>query len=114
MGIQINRYTFFGAIASLIGVAITAWLSPHTVAAMMSPASFGMGQGELLVGISAILLAIANLLTKIYLKIVPLGIFSVVRTGIGTIVFFIIAQILYGPHHFMDVFSPFCGMGDDL
>ncbi len=107
LGIQINRYTFFGAIASLIGVAITAWLSPHTVAAMMSPASFGMGQGELLVGISAILLAIANLLTKIYLKTVPLGIFSVVRTGIGTIVFFIIAQILYGPHHFMDIFSPF-------
>jgi drug/metabolite transporter (DMT)-like permease len=74
---------------------------------MMAPASFGMGQGEVLVGISAILLAIANLLTKIYLKTVPLGIFSVMRTRIGTIVFFILAQILYVPHHFMDIFSPF-------
>lgn len=107
LGIQINRHTFFGAIVSLSGVIITALLSPHTVAAMMSPGSLGMGQGEVLVGISAILLAIANLLTKIYLKTVPLGIFSVMRTGIGTIVFFILAQILYGPHHFMDVFSPF-------
>ena len=107
LGIQINRYTFWGAIASLLGVIVTAWLSPHTIAAMMSATSFGMGQGELLVGISAILLAIANLLTKIYLKTVPLGIFLVMRTGIGTIVFFTLAQILYGPHHFMDVFSPF-------
>ena len=107
LGIQINRYTFFGAIASLIGVIVTAFLSPHTVAAMMSSESFGMGQGELLVGISAILLAIANLLTRIYLKTVPLGILSVVRTGVGTIVFFIMAQVLYGPHHFIDVFSPF-------
>ena len=107
LGIQINRYTFFGAIASLLGIIITALLSPHTVAAMMSSASFGMGRGEILVGISAILLAIANLLTRIYLKTVPLGIFSVVRTGVGTIVFFILAQALYGPHHFVDVFSPF-------
>lgn len=107
LGIKVNRYTFFGAIASLIGVIITAWLSPHTIATMMSLGSLGMNQGEFLVGVSAILLAIANLLTKIYLKTVPLGIFSVMRTGIGTIVFFIIAQILYGPHHFVDVFSPF-------
>ena len=107
LGIRINRYTLFGAIASLLGVIITAWLSPHVVASMMGTTSFKMGTGEVLVAISAIILAIANLLTKIYLKTVPLGIFSVMRTGIGTIVFFIIAQILYGPHHFMDVFSPF-------
>ena len=107
LGIQINRYTFLGAIASLFGIVLTAWISPHVVASMMVPSAWGMGQGETLVGISAILLAIANLLSKIYLKTVPLGIFSVMRTGIGTIVFFILAQVLYGPHHFMDVFSPF-------
>jgi drug/metabolite transporter (DMT)-like permease len=106
LGIRINRYTLLGAIVSLLGVILTAWLTPPAIMPMMG-IPLGMGQGEFLVGISAILLAIANLLSKIYLKTVPLGIFSVVRTGIGTIVFFMIAQSLYGPHHFMDVFSPF-------
>lgn len=101
LGSRINRYTFFGAIVSFLGVAVSAWLSPE----MMT--NWHLGQGEGMVGMAAIILAIADVLSKIYLKAVNLGIFVVMRTAIGTIVFFLLAQILYGPHHFSEVFSPF-------
>lgn len=105
LGIRFNRYTFLGAVLACIGVSVTAVLSPQTTTMMMS--GFRIGQGEVMVGIAAIILAIANVLSKVYLKTVSLGLFSIVRTVIGTIVFFVIAQVLYGPHHFMDVLSPF-------
>lgn len=37
----------------------------------------------------------------------PLGVFSLVRTGLGTIIFFFAALALYGHDHFKGVFSPF-------
>jgi drug/metabolite transporter (DMT)-like permease len=82
IGSRLNRYTFFGTIAACVGVSVTGLLA-------------------------AVIVAIADVLTKIYLKTVSLGIFAITRTAIGTIVFFFLAQILYGPHHFFDVFSPF-------
>jgi drug/metabolite transporter (DMT)-like permease len=103
LGVRINRYTFLGAIVSSLGVMVTALLSPN-VAMMME---FHLGRGEVMVGAAAVVLAIANILSRVYLKTVALGVFAVMRNVIGTIIFFCIAQVLYGPHHFMDVFSPF-------
>jgi drug/metabolite transporter (DMT)-like permease len=101
LGTRINRYTCFGAIASFIGIAITAVLSQPAGSAL-----FQLGQGELFVAIAAIILSIADILSAIYLNSVSLGLFTVIRTGVGTIVFFILANFLYGFHHFIDVFSP--------
>jgi drug/metabolite transporter (DMT)-like permease len=101
LGSRINRYTLLGAIVAFLGVAVTALLLPEPMA------SFHVGQGEAMVGIAAIILAIADVLSKIYLKTVSLGIFAVMRTAIGTIVFFMLAQVLYGSNHFAEVFSPF-------
>lgn len=36
-----------------------------------------------------------------------MGIFSIYRTALGTVIFFFTALLLYGQNHFMDVFSPF-------
>lgn len=36
-----------------------------------------------------------------------MGIFSIFRTALGTVIFFFTALVLYGRNHFLDVFSPF-------
>ncbi|MEB3295765.1 MAG: DMT family transporter [Synechococcales bacterium] len=100
LGRRVNRYTALGAVVSCLGVAATAWLSSGWMQ------DLHVGRGEVMVGIATLVLSIANLLSGLYLKTVSLGIFAIMRTGIGTIVFFVLAQVLYGSHHFAEAFSP--------
>ncbi|WP_143780333.1 DMT family transporter [Leptolyngbya sp. 'hensonii'] len=103
---RVNRWEILGAIAAFIGVALTILLQPVSPAHMdMGP--IHMGRGEGLAAIAAIALALSTILGKAQLSQVPLGIYSVFRTAIGTIVFFIFALVLYGPDHFAEAFSPF-------
>ena len=67
---------------------------------------FQLGIGELMTAGGAIASAIANIISQVSLQNVPLGFFNVVRTGLGTVIFFVIALSLFGPEHFMDVSSP--------
>ncbi len=52
-------------------------------------------------------LCVSTIIARSWLKDVPVGIFSVFRTGVGTIAFFIVVIYLFGPGHFVDVASPF-------
>lgn len=97
---RVNRWEMIGAIVSFIGVALTLFLQPAQPSVML-------GVGESLAILSAITLAISTILSKKRLSRIPLGIYSIVRTGLGTIVFFCTALALYGSDHFMGVFSPF-------
>lgn len=103
---RVNGWEIVGAIASFIGVVLTIFLQlPGT--SMMQVQGFSVGIGELLVAIAALSLAVSTLIGKQRLSHVPLGIYSIVRTALGTAVFFVVALILYGNHHFMDALSPF-------
>jgi len=63
--------------------------------------------GEMLTGIATLLGVIAVQMSRKLLESVPVGIFSVARMIVGVILFAIIALIIFGPHHFDDIFSPF-------
>lgn len=107
LGARINSWTLAGSIVSFLGVATTAfWASSDQMIPLMGGA-FHIGRGELQAAIAALVLAIAAILSKLRLQTVPLGIFSIVRVAVGTIVFFLLARSLYGPQHFTDIFSPF-------
>ena len=56
--------------------------------------------------VGAISLAIANVVSKIKLDNIPLGIFTIFRTAVGTIIFFALTARIYGVGHFQDVFVP--------
>ncbi|MDY6782298.1 MAG: DMT family transporter [Cyanobacteriota bacterium] len=103
---RVNIWVIAGAVVSFIGVALTIILQEPS-ADMTQMGGFSIGRGELMAAGGAIALAISTIISKITLKQIPLGLFSIIRTTIGTVIFFFVVLILFSPAHFMDVFSPF-------
>ena len=61
---------------------------------------------QLMVALAAISQAISNTVSKVSLSQIPLGIFSIFRVAVGTVVFFAVVIKLFGIGHFTDVFAP--------
>jgi drug/metabolite transporter (DMT)-like permease len=83
-----------GAIAALFGVTLTIILQPPRVA-MIPVETFSISAGELLAVAGAVALATSAIISKNRLARLPLGLFSTVRTALGTIIFFCLALLLY-------------------
>ncbi|MEM1311210.1 MAG: DMT family transporter [Cyanobacteria bacterium P01_H01_bin.153] len=107
LGDRVNSWVVAGAIISFIGVALTVLLQSPGAEMMQMPVGLQIGRGELLTLIAAVFKAIANLISKVSLQAIPLGLFNLYRMLVGTVVFFVIVLILFEPSHFMDVTSPF-------
>ena len=105
LGARVNKQIVIGAVLAFIGVILTIVLQP-TDDSMMAMGGFDIGQGELMTAVGAIALAIASIISKIKLNQIPLGIFTIFRTAVGTLIFFSLTVKLYGIEHFMDVFTP--------
>ncbi|MDJ0736064.1 MAG: DMT family transporter [Nostocaceae cyanobacterium] len=104
---RVDIWSIVGAIISLAGVVITVFLQTLWEN-MMSPEVFiTVGQGEIMTAIAAISLAVSTIISKARLQQIPLGIFSVFRLILATIVLFCVVISFYGVNHFMDVASPF-------
>lgn len=103
----VNIWTVAGSLVSFVGVVITALLTSSQPTITMMGGLIHLGRGELQVAIAALLLAVATVLSKLRLQQIPLGFFSLFRTSIGTLVFFILAHYIYGSQHFAEAFSPF-------
>jgi drug/metabolite transporter (DMT)-like permease len=73
----------------------------------MSVGGLQIDAGAGLAALGAAAAAFATIVGKKWLSQVPLGIYSITRTGLGTIVFYVIALILYCRYHFIEAFSPF-------
>jgi drug/metabolite transporter (DMT)-like permease len=103
---QVQFWQVLGAGVAFLGVVLTIVLQPAQTP-MMQMGGLQVGLGQLLAAFGAIALAVATILARKNLKKVPLGIFSVVRTGLGTVIFFVLALVLYGNDHFEGVLAPF-------
>ncbi|MGF1489824.1 MAG: DMT family transporter [Prochloraceae cyanobacterium] len=105
---KVNIWIVSGAFISFVGVVLTVLLQePENVENMMMEVMQSqVGLGEFLAAGGAIALAISTIISKVKLKAIPLSIFSIFRTAIGTVVFFLVVIILFEPSHFIDVFSP--------
>ena len=100
----INTWMIAGSLISFFGVATIALL--NSFQQMMVVGDFHFGRGEILVAIAAIITSISTIVNKLQLRSIPLGIFMIYRNIVGSIIFFLLANILYGAIHFMDIFSP--------
>ncbi len=105
LGSRVNFFTVAGSLVSFFGVAVAAVLGSSKQ--MIAMGGFHFGLGEILVAIAAIIGSISIVMGKLQLQSIPLGIFTIYRNILGTIIFFIIANVLYGPNHFTEVLSPF-------
>ncbi|MBD2308363.1 DMT family transporter [Chroococcidiopsis sp. FACHB-1243] len=102
---RVNSWEIIGAIVSFTGVVLSIVLQPPQPGMIM--AGFRVGAGEILTALGAIALAVSTIVSKSWLSQLPLGLYSTIRTALGTVVFFVFALLLYGKHHFIDAFSPF-------
>jgi len=102
---RVNRQIILGAVLAFVGVILTIVLQPADNS-MISMAGFNIGQGELMTAVGAIALAISSIVSKIKLNTIPLGIFTIFRTAVGTLIFFSLTVKLFGMAHFIDVFTP--------
>jgi drug/metabolite transporter (DMT)-like permease len=102
---RIDRWQMAGIGLSFVGVMLTVFLQPI---AERSTDMIGLpiGLGEILTACSALAAAASVMFSKQYLSHVSLGIYTICRNIVGTIVFFFTALWLYGREHFMDAFSP--------
>ena len=107
LGERINGWVAGGALLAFVGVALTVLLQPANADMTQMGMGFAIGRGELLTLLAAVFKAIANLISKVSLRAIPLGVFNVYRMLVGTIFFFVATIILFEPSHFMDVASPF-------
>ncbi|MBD2386949.1 DMT family transporter [Cylindrospermum sp. FACHB-282] len=103
---RVNRWEVVGAGAAFVGVTLAILLQPPG-AGMINMGSLRVGTGEAMAAIAAVASVASTIIVKEWLPLIPVGIFSIFRTALGTVIFFFIALVLYGSDHFVDVFSPF-------
>ncbi len=101
---RVTYWQVAGAITVFIGVILTVVLQSPGSAMMMG---FHVGLGEFVTVAGAITSSASTILSKAHLSKIPVGIYSIVRTTLGTVIFFFAALYLFGSHHFMNAFSPF-------
>ncbi|MBW4495999.1 MAG: DMT family transporter [Oscillatoria princeps RMCB-10] len=103
---RVNRWVVTGSAVSFVGVILTILLQKPAGNMVEMGAGFSLGKGEVMALQGAVALAVSTIISKVTLKQIPLGIFSIFRTAVGTVVFAVIVTQMYGPAHFMDAFSP--------
>ena len=108
LGERVNGWVVGGALLAFVGVALTVLLpSPNEEVMMTMGMGIDIGLGAFLTLLAAVFKAVSNLISKVSLAQIPLGIFNVYRMLVGTVTFFFATIILFDPSHFMDVASPF-------
>lgn len=104
---RVHRWEIWGTFIAILGVACIILLQHPMMSGTAAPsAGWSLGKGEIFTLVGVLASATGGVLNKAKLSKIPLGLYLVVRTIIGTIAFFILANLLYGPHHFMDVTAP--------
>lgn len=103
LGEQLAKRQKIGIVIVLVGlvIAVTGNSSITTLS------SFTLGKGELLTIAASIFSSISILISKQKLADVSVGIYGIFRTGLGSLIFFVLAIFLYGSQHFGEAFSPF-------
>ncbi len=96
---ELDPWAFAGGIIALVGAVVMIALKEDST-------SFSFGKGEIAAVLATLSFIASTLVTRIGLKGVPLGIFTIYRTALGTVVYFTWAMYLFGPHHFQDLFRP--------
>lgn len=96
---KLDPWAFAAGLIALVGAVVIISLKGGET-------SFTLGKGEIATIFATLSFIASTLVTRIGLKGIPLGIFSIYRTVLGTIIYYFLALYLYGPNHFQDLLQP--------
>ena len=96
---KMDPWAFAAGLIALVGAVVIISLKGGDTA-------FTFGKGEIATVFATLSFIASTLVTRLGLKGIPLGIFSIYRTVLGTIIYYFLALYLYGPNHFQDLFQP--------
>ena len=95
---RLDPWAFAAGLIALVGAVII-------IALKSDGAAFHFGKGEIAAVVATLSFIASTIVSRVGLKGIPLGIFSIYRTVLGTAIYYFLAIYLYGPHHFQDLFS---------
>ncbi len=95
---KLDLWAFAAGLIALVGAVV--------MILMNGEAAFSFGKGEIATVFATLSFIAGTIVTRLGLKGIPLGIFSIYRTVLGTVIYYFLALYLYGPNHFQDVFEP--------
>lgn len=95
---KLDPWAFAAGIIALVGAVVI-------IALKGGDAAFSFGKGEIAAAVATISFIASTIVSRIGLKGIPLGIFSIYRTVLGTMIYYFLAIYLYGADHFQDLFS---------
>ncbi|WP_338549155.1 DMT family transporter [Roseovarius phycicola] len=97
LGEKLDPWALAAGIVALFGAVVIF---------LMNGAAIEFGKGEIATIFATLSFIASTIVTRLGLRGVPLGIFSIYRTVLGTIIYYFLALYLYGPNHFQDLFQP--------
>ncbi|MGI3211364.1 DMT family transporter [Roseovarius tibetensis] len=95
---KFEPWAFAGGLVALCGAVVMLWLN--------GGGGFELGKGEIGALLATLSYIASTLVARTGLRGIPMGIFAIYRTLVGTIFYFFLAIYLFGPLHFQDVFHP--------
>ncbi|MDA3857367.1 MAG: DMT family transporter [Roseovarius sp.] len=96
---EFEPWSFVAGLVALFGAVVM-------IALKGGDSSFVLGKGEIGALLATLSYIASTLVARTGLRGIPLGIFSIYRTAVGTTFYFFLAIYLFGRQHFQDVFNP--------
>jgi len=96
---SLNKWAMTAGLLALVGAVVI-------LAMRGDDALLRFGTGEMAAAAATLSFIASTIVTRSGLRNVPLGIFSIYRTVLGTVLYFFLAIYLFGPAHFQDLFAP--------
>lgn len=98
LGERLDPWAFAAGLIALCGAILMLVLNRGDTALVF-------GKGEIATVFATLSFIASTIISRASLKGIPLGIFSIYRMALGTVVYYFLALYLYGALHFQDIFS---------
>ncbi|MEM9498574.1 MAG: DMT family transporter [Pseudomonadota bacterium] len=99
LGERLDPWALAAGLVALLGAIVMFVMNT-------SGGQLEFGKGEIATVAATFSFIASTLVTRVGLQGIPLGIFSIYRTVLGTIIYYFLGLYLYGPQHFEDLFEP--------
>ncbi|MEL6171620.1 MAG: DMT family transporter [Pseudomonadota bacterium] len=95
---KLDVWALIAGLVALVGAVVMFVMNSET--------GFTLGKGEIATVFATLSFIASTLITRAGLQGIPMGIFSIYRCVLGTIIFYFLGLYLYGPGHFQDLLEP--------